>query len=148
MAAIIVREQDILTVEQGIICHQVNLQGKMGKGIALEIRNKWPTVYESYLEALNQNKVKLGSVQGVQVANQLVVANIFAQFNYGNDIRHINYEALAVALESLANVTKETSLIHIPYNMGCVNAGGCWRIVYEIIRESLKTRNVIICKKV
>jgi O-acetyl-ADP-ribose deacetylase (regulator of RNase III) len=148
MASIIVREQDILTVEQGIICHQVNLQGKMGKGIALEIRNKWPTVYEQYLAALNQNKVKLGSVQGVQVANQLVVANIFAQFNYGNDIRHINYEALAVALESLANVTKETSLIHIPYNMGCVNAGGCWRIVYEIIRESLKTRNVIICKKV
>lgn len=148
MASLIVREQDILTVEQGIICHQVNMQGKMGKGIALEIRNKWPTVYEQYLAALNQNKVKLGSVQGVQVANQLVVANIFAQFNYGNDIRHINYEALAVALESLANVTKETSLIHIPYNMGCVNAGGCWRIVYEIIRESLKTRNVIICKKV
>ena len=148
MTSIVVREQDILTVEQGIICHQVNLQGKMGKGIALDIRNKWPTVYESYLEALNQNKVKLGSVQGVQVADKLVVANIFAQFNYGNDIRHTNYEALAVALESLSNVTKETSLIHIPYNMGCGNAGGCWRIVYEIIRESLKNRNVIICKKV
>jgi len=33
---------DILTVKKGYVCHQVNIQGIMGAGLALQIKNKWP----------------------------------------------------------------------------------------------------------
>jgi len=40
--------RDLLTIESGIIAHQVNCQGKMGAGLALKIRKKYPQVYEYY----------------------------------------------------------------------------------------------------
>ena len=31
-----------------VICHQVNCQGKMASGIAKQIRNTYPQVYDAY----------------------------------------------------------------------------------------------------
>ena len=39
---------DILSVTKGIITHQFNCQGVMGCGIELQIRQKWPEVYQRY----------------------------------------------------------------------------------------------------
>ena len=34
--------------EDTIICHQVNCKGVMGAGLAKQIRDKWPDVYDRY----------------------------------------------------------------------------------------------------
>jgi O-acetyl-ADP-ribose deacetylase (regulator of RNase III) len=39
---------NILNVEQGVICQQVNCKLIMGAGLAKQIRNKWPQVYTEY----------------------------------------------------------------------------------------------------
>ena len=39
---------DLLKSGCDIICHQVNLQGVMGGGIARQIANKYPDVEKSY----------------------------------------------------------------------------------------------------
>ena len=36
------------------ICHQVNCQGVMNSGVAKQIREKWPEVYESYVNFYNK----------------------------------------------------------------------------------------------
>ena len=37
-----------------IICHQVNCQGVMGSGIAKQVREKYPNVYNSYKKACDK----------------------------------------------------------------------------------------------
>ena len=39
---------DLLEITEGIICHQVNCQRVAGAGLALQIRKKWPSWYESF----------------------------------------------------------------------------------------------------
>lgn len=39
---------DLFTTNAQIICHQVNCQGKMGSGVAKQVREKYPHVYEEY----------------------------------------------------------------------------------------------------
>lgn len=91
---------DILTFPERdgdtIICQQVNCRGVMGAGLAKQIRDKWPVVFEEYVKVCNPKK--LGDFQVVQVAPQLYVANLFGQLNYGRDKRQTNYAALGTAL--------------------------------------------------
>lgn len=39
---------NILNVTEGIIVQQVNCHGIMGAGLAKQIRDKWPSAYDSY----------------------------------------------------------------------------------------------------
>ena len=38
--------------EDTIICHQVNCKGVMGAGLAKQIRDKWPVVFDEYKTAI------------------------------------------------------------------------------------------------
>lgn len=46
--AVKVIDGDLLTTNANYICHQVNCQGRMGSGVARQIREKYPTVYQWY----------------------------------------------------------------------------------------------------
>ena len=39
---------NLLDAPVDYICHQVNCQGRMGSGIAKQIKKRWPRVYEVY----------------------------------------------------------------------------------------------------
>ena len=43
------RKGDLLESECDYICHQVNCMGKMNSGIAKQIREKWPIVFQNYI---------------------------------------------------------------------------------------------------
>ncbi len=152
--------KDILTVEGGVICQQVNCMGKMGKGIAKDIRAKWPKVYTEYQKQLtltNENTWEmLGDSQLVEVGRgaKLFVANLFAQYDYGTDYRRTEYGSLIRALDGLKYELQMFRYgylgdldIFFPYKMGCVNGGGDWDIVGSIIRKSFahSSHNVYIC---
>lgn len=82
--------------ENTIICHQVNCRAAMGAGLARQIRDKWPVVFDEYVKVCSPKK--LGDFQVVQVAPQLYVANLFGQLSFGRDKRQTNYAALGTAL--------------------------------------------------
>ena len=46
---------DLLEADLDYYCHQVNCQGKMGSGIAKSIKEKWPIVYDKYIEAFGNS---------------------------------------------------------------------------------------------
>lgn len=69
--------------ENTIICHQVNCRAAMGAGLARQIRDKWPVVFDEYVKVCSPKK--LGDFQVVQVAPQLYVANLFGQSSFGRD---------------------------------------------------------------
>ena len=136
--------KDILTIKHGIIVHQVNCQKKMGAGLALQIRNKWPKVYQSYL----QHKFGLGQIQLVRITPELYVCNLAGQDRYGRDKRYTDYTAIKIGFIKLNMVACKQKLpVYIPKYMGCNLAGGDWNIVNKIIKETLtKCEYVIISK--
>lgn len=78
---------DVTAPIKGIIGHGVNCQGVMGSGVALAIRNKFPKAYAEYLALCARKKPEdlLGTTQLVQITDDLYVANMFTQLNFGGD---------------------------------------------------------------
>jgi len=121
---------NILSVRKGIIVHQVNCKGVMGCGLALQIKRKWPIVFERY----RAFKFKPGQIQLVNVADDFWVCNLAGQDRYGRDKRYTDYEAIRIGLEKLNIWAGDRGLsVFIPNGMGCGNAGGDWHVVQGII---------------
>lgn len=141
---------DIFKSGAGVICHQVNCQGVMGSGIAKQVRDKYPKVYDTYRAICNAYEPSelLGHVFSGNVRNEFRIDNLFAQENFGYDGKcYTDYHALRKCLESVAN-TYENKTIAIPYLMGCHRGGGSWDIVYKMIEEIFSDSDcdVLICE--
>ncbi len=144
--------QNILTIQNGVICHQVNCHNRMGSGLALDIRNKWPVVYHKYNKICNSSfpLTLLGECQLIRIyeGTNLWVANIFGQLNYGNlaGMCYTSYEAVHKAFKKLSTDGEVTGQqIYVPFQMGCGLAGGNWDIYSEIIEKYIP--KAIVCKK-
>lgn len=138
-------EKDILTVEKGIICQQVNCQGKMNSGLAKQIREKWTVVYDEYIKLFKnkQDFQLLGERLYVNVKPNLWVCNIFGQLNYGYDKnRYTDYGALRQAFENMEYISDLQ--FYFPYNFGCDRGGGDWKIISKMIEFYFP--DAIICK--
>ncbi len=121
-----------------VLAHQVNLQGVMGAGIAKQIREAFPNVYELYREAVRTHELGLANVQLVRVGPSQWIANIAGQSKFGRGGNHTDYGALRMAFSDLAEFLDGTSLrVGLPYGFGCGLAGGDWSIVSQIIAEHL-----------
>lgn len=156
-------EKDLLTVEAGVICHQVNCQGVMGSGVALAIRNKWFQVYRDYMAMCSGAKPEdlLGRHHSVIVGPDplarpatLFVCNVFGQLDYnrsGTTQRvHTNYGAIQQAFTAIGKDVAHLAYegvfdkVYVPYLMGCDRGGGVWSIVEQIIDSVCP--GVIACK--
>jgi O-acetyl-ADP-ribose deacetylase (regulator of RNase III) len=144
-------EKDILTVERGIICQQVNCQIVMGSGLAMAIRDKWPIVYEDYINDCLKYKndfERLGLTEYVKVGDKLFICNIFGQLYYGYDRkkRYTDYSALNTAFRDIAQEKDQLGKldIYFPFNFGCDRGGADWNIVSKMIEFYFP--DAIICK--
>lgn len=163
--------KDILTVDKGVIVHSVNCIGAVG-GLAGAIARKWPKNAEQYRAHVKRQKspiMLLGSVFEVNVAHNVVVANLFGQNNVGTHERQTEYAALITGFKRIASMVftgndKETiwfggslgaedvniklSDVYVPYKIGCGLGGADWNIVEEIINKTFEKseKNVFICK--
>lgn len=140
--------KNILTIEEGIICHQVNCMGVMGAGLAKEIAKKWPKVFQEYKDAYHKDGLRLGNVIFVNINNNLWVANVCGQYGYGKHKNFIYtiYNSVARAFYKINEFAfKQNLQIYVPYFMGCGLAGGNWEVYSTVIEEVAP--NTIICRK-
>ena len=135
---------DILDIENGILCHQVNCQGVMGAGLALQIMKKYPKVFVDYehqcdlITKTNGRKALLGSMHATVVNPDLAIANCFGQFNYSTShydiVTYTDYPALENALLQVIVMSRVTGAeIYVPYKMGCGLARGDWEIIQDLL---------------
>jgi O-acetyl-ADP-ribose deacetylase (regulator of RNase III) len=137
---------DITKIDKGIICHQVNCQGKMGAGVALQIRQAFPLAYQQYMASYQAGQLQLGNVVYCKMNDQLVVAHLCGQYYYGRDKQYTDYVALDKALRNVHIFSFSTRLVpYIPFKMGCSLAGGNWNIVNTMIEKLVP--NAIIVQK-
>ena len=124
---------NLLDAPVDYICHQVNCQGRMGSGIAKQIRERWPVVYDSYIQVASP--VWLGCVQKVAIdMPQKTVINMFAQQYYGYDgKRYTSYDAFWACLDGIRDSVPKGSKIGFPYGIGCGLGGANWEIISTMI---------------
>lgn len=150
---------DIFESGANIVCHQVNCQGVMGSGIAKQVKEKYPEVYEDYKTFCNAYKHNPSLILGSCLphatreeydTNFGGIVNLFAQENFGYDGKcYTDYKALR---QCLAYVNEhagwfDDKTVAIPYLMGCYRGGGDWNVVYEMIEEVFDDDiEVLICE--
>ena len=147
---------DILDSNCNYICQQVNCRGVMGSGLAKQIRDRWPQVYENYRAKYAEaiwNRVRiLGDIQICALYEDYNktdfhqhVVNFFSQDGYGNDgRRYTSYDAFWNCLHWLNKCAGPDATIAIPYNIGCGLGGGNWEVIYTMIEEVLSSREIYI----
>ena len=148
---------DLFDTDAKFICHQVNCQGRMGSGVALQVKQKYPHVYEEYKDALKREpKDMLGKIQIVPInptyigmdcgdiaipGNEQWICNLFSQDKYGYDGKtYTSMNALEKCLKQVYWLTCEKNMnfnakIAMPYGIGCVRGGANWDDVYQMIND-------------
>ena len=140
---------NILEAKDGIVGHQVNCQMVMGAGLAKQIRDKYPRVYEEYITVMGRMPMdrRLGQCQVVEISKMLYFANLFGQFDYRLRGVKTDYGALGMALRQLQrwkSLTKPPDFpIYLPYGIGCGLGGGNWSIVEGIIRDATPDATIV-----
>lgn len=153
---IIFKEGDLLDAQTDVIAHQVNCQGVMGSGVAKQIKEKWPEVFESYKQSCEDSRIYpytiyqlMGRCDSGPDPNgqKPYIANLHAQLNYGVDgKRYTDYEALYQSLEHLRQIMAEYKFVSVafPYKMSSDRGGADWDVVLAMIKSVFKNTDVTI----
>lgn len=129
-----------------IITHIVNNQTPNWGGMfAGAVKRKFPAAQTDFQDwaIKERSNLGLGNIHFVEVAHSLGVVTMISQQGYGNSKKpRLRYAALKVCLDKLATFanTKQAS-IHMP-RIGSGQAGGDWRIIEELIEDSLCNRSI------
>lgn len=123
-----------------VICHQTNIFGVMGAGIAAAIRGKLLTreQYGEYVRLCESEGCRLlGFVQYFRCDGGIIVANCFCQDEgrqTSYDYNITSYSDMKRCFIKVRDMAERGNLpVYIPYKMGCGIAGGSWETVRSII---------------
>jgi O-acetyl-ADP-ribose deacetylase (regulator of RNase III) len=132
---------------RGIIVQGCNSQGVMGSGLAKDIREKWPLVFDVYADHLKSKDFNSGTVLGDIIpflpSNQdAIIMNCITQEFYGRDtnIKYVSYKAIDIAFRKIYRWINEAkaagvlSCLDINYPLiGAGLANGDWSVISAII---------------
>ena len=128
----------------------VNTVGVMGKGVALEFRNKYPEILPDYISVCNNNRLLPGKCIIFKFPSR---NGYWAAFATKGHWRYPSkYEWIEKGLDDLRLIIESPKIfdnssinsITIP-PLGCGNGGLDWKIVHEMIIDSLaKDRDIRI----
>ena len=130
-------EGNIFDCTENIIVHQTNCQGVMGSGLAKQVKEKYPEVFNAYYHYCKTQELKdiFGTALICEANDGKYIANLFGQDKYGSGLQ-TDYDMFKKALQEIHDFAKEQKLsVAIPYKIGCGLAGGDWNTVFDIITE-------------
>ncbi len=134
-----ITQGDLLRQEVDAIVNTVNCVGVMGKGIALQFKQKWPENYKAYEKACKAKKVQTGKMfvheLGRLAGKPYFIIN-FPTKNHWRGKSELSY--VKDGLQDLVDVIKKNNIrsIAIP-PLGCGNGGLDWNEVNALIKQYL-----------
>ena len=144
-------EGNLFETKANIICHQTNCQGVMKSGVALEVKQRYPNVFNSYRKDYEDGLLKLGYVNFASTgkSSEQIIANMCGQDVYGYDNGiYTDYDKLQDCFDTVVNYIRISydakPTIAFPYLMSCHRGGGDWSIVSKMIEDTFKDFNVEI----
>lgn len=131
---------DLLNQKVDAIVNAVNCVGVMGKGIALQFKQRWPENYKAYATACKNGKVQIGKmfvydIDPLSTENLRFIIN-FPTKNHWRENSKLSY--IEEGLKDLVHVVKKLGIrsLAIPA-LGCGNGGLEWKDVKSLIEEIL-----------
>jgi O-acetyl-ADP-ribose deacetylase (regulator of RNase III) len=139
---------NVLDIKYGIIVHSCNDMSVMGSGVALEIKNRFPEVYDSYKALCLKYYINaMGKTSFVEVDQHKIIVNGIGQHGYGRDgKRYVDYEAITKIFEQVNEYAIDYYIKHhifLPICfplIGCGFGGGKWEIISSIIDTTVSDR--------
>lgn len=131
---------DLLSAPAEAVVNTVNTRGVMGKGIALQVKQRWPDVERAYRQACERGEVRLGEMHVVERAaltdGPRVVINFPTKEHWRSKSRLADIE---LGLRDLRQViaSLDVSSVAIP-PLGCGNGGLQWADVLPLIEQGLQ----------
>lgn len=138
---LIIKKGNILEATENLICHQVNEQGVMGGGLALQIATQYPKVEKIYQEfCKNQDYDVLGKYQVIGISNNQSIVNCFTQEDFNT-----RYDLVESIFKKIKKVHPYRS-IAIPFRYGSGIANGDFTKILEILLDIFDDRDITIYK--
>lgn len=142
---ITIKEGDLFNAPRGLICHQVNCKGNMGRGVAKTFKEKYPNVFKQYVCLCND--VPVNHLLGTCLFDENTVC-MFAQNDWhGYNVCNTNYAAFRNCCRRIADyITRHdrSTPINMPFGIGAGLGGGDWLIIYDILEEEFEGYNLIL----
>lgn len=149
---ITIKEGDLFRAPSGIICHQVNCKGVMGRGVAKIFKEKYPYAFLQY-KSLCEDRISdelLGTVLIRGENDGKWTCCMFAQDNWGGNKCNTDYEAFSECCDAIKRELRSLHLdeidINMPYRIGAGLGGGDWNIIYPILEGEFENYNLILWK--
>ena len=130
---------DLLSAPVEAVVNTVNTRGVMGKGIALQVKQRWPEVDRTYRAACRRGDVVLGAMHvvdrgGLGERPQYVI-NFPTKDHWRSPSRLID---VALGLDDLRAVIEELQIASIAIPpLGCGLGGLDWTDVQPLIESAL-----------
>lgn len=125
------------------ILHGCNAQGKMGKGVAKLIRDRYPSAFDDYFHAYETRGLSLGDVIWAQTDNHVVLNAITQKFYRKHDeppgVVYVDYEhgirrcMVSINQNFIDNPINDAA-VAMPL-IGAGLAGGHWPTIAAIIEQ-------------
>ena len=138
-----IKKGDLIKLAQAgefdIIVHGCNCQGKMGAGIAKQIKKAFPVAYYADQDYHKGGKACLGNISvSATLTNHgmLYIVNAYTQLNYNRNGQQVDYDAIRQCFNKI-KIIADKNRIGYP-KIGAGLGGGDWEIIRKIIDEELE----------
>ena len=129
---------DLLEATADALVNTVNTVGVMGKGIALQFKHAYPSMFKDYAQACKRGEVRLGEMwvfDAGQVTHPRWIVNFPTKGHWRSNSRILDIET---GLEDLRRTIRELAVTSIAVPpLGCGNGGLDWDIVRPLIEQGL-----------
>lgn len=137
--------KNIFEISVQTIVNTVNCVGVMGKGIALEIRKRFPDIYQHYVAACKKGEVRIGRLRLYKEQVPWVL-NFPTKRHWKGDSR---LEYIERGLKTFVKGYKKSGIQSIAFpKLGCGSGGLAWKNVKPMMEKYLKGLpdiDVVIC---
>lgn len=144
---------NVLDASERVIVHGCNALGVMGAGVALQIRNKWPNVFEVYSLRHKVFGLALGEVIPVATIDGKIIVNAITQLDVARSNNplavNVDYNAVHRCYEIINKKVLDWEVTSVAMPMvGAGLAGGDWNIIENIINDTATNYTPVVYKYV
>lgn len=130
--------KNILLSDAEALVNTVNTVGIMGKGIALQFKEKFPLNFKLYEKACRNNEVRIGKMfttETGQLTNPKYIINFPTKKDWRGNAR---LEYIHEGLDDLVKTIKERNILSVTLPpLGCGNGGLDWNDVKPLMEQKL-----------
>lgn len=137
----IIQNQNILNDNADVLVNPVNCVGVMGKGLALQFKEKYPEILNPYKKACRENRLLFGNVLSIKTNQNNTVLCIPTKYHYNNYSTLANVFLSINAMLKWLEYNRRVKSIAIP-KLGCGLGELNWHDVYYYLINAIEEANM------